>query len=97
MAETNEVVTFGDLYAMTSFLSNAEFIHSNYFSDKTKYTVQCLYEFYAELLLNSTRYWIFLQNHRQKVRRRILLFHLSEEHGLARQNNRRVVQSCFHR
>lgn len=44
MAKTNEVVTFGDLYAMTSFLSNAEFIHSNYFYDKTKYTVQCLYE-----------------------------------------------------
>lgn len=26
MAETNEVVTFGDLYAMTSFLSNAELV-----------------------------------------------------------------------
>lgn len=44
MAETNEVVTFGDLYAMTSFLSNAEFIHSNYFNDTSNYTVQCIYE-----------------------------------------------------
>ena len=44
MAKTNEVVTFGDLYAMTSFLSNAEFIHSNYFKDKTVYSVQCIYE-----------------------------------------------------
>lgn len=44
MAKTNEVVTFGDLYAMTSFLSNAEFIHSNYFNDKTHYSVQCIYE-----------------------------------------------------
>lgn len=44
MAKTNEVVTFGDLYAMTSFLSNAEFIHSNYFCDKTIYSVQCIYE-----------------------------------------------------
>lgn len=44
MAKTNEVVTFGDLYAMTSFLSNAEFIHSNYFSDKSIYSVQCIYE-----------------------------------------------------
>lgn len=26
MAKTNEVVTFGDLYAMTSFLSNAELV-----------------------------------------------------------------------
>ena len=44
MAKTNEVVTFGDLYAMTSFLSNAEFIHSNYFYDKSVYQVQCIYE-----------------------------------------------------
>lgn len=44
MAKTNEVVTFGDLYAMTSFLSNAEFIHSNYFSDKSIYQVECIYE-----------------------------------------------------
>lgn len=44
MAKTNEVVTFGDLYAMTSFLSNAEFIHSNYFDDKSVYQVECIYE-----------------------------------------------------
>lgn len=44
MAKTNEVVTFGDLYVMTSFLSNAEFIHSNYFVDKTIHQVQCIYE-----------------------------------------------------
>lgn len=44
MAKTNEVVTFGDLYAMTSFLSNAEFIHSNYFYDKSVRQVQCIYE-----------------------------------------------------
>lgn len=44
MAKNNEVVTFGDLYAMTSFLSNAEFIHSNYFCNKTIYSVQCIYE-----------------------------------------------------
>ena len=44
MAKTNEVVTFGDLYAMTSFLSNAEFIHSNYFSDKSVRQVECIYE-----------------------------------------------------
>ena len=44
MANTNEVVTFGDLYAMTSFLSNTEFIHSNYFHDTKIYSVQCIYE-----------------------------------------------------
>lgn len=43
MAKTNEVVTFGDLYAMTSFLSNAELLFSNYCLGKT-YTVNFQYD-----------------------------------------------------
>lgn len=55
MAKNNEVVTFGDLYAMTSFLSNAEFIHSNYFSDKSVHTVECIYE--------SSKLFFIISNH----------------------------------
>ena len=55
MAKTNEVVTFGDLYAMTSFLSNAEFIHSNYFADKSVRTVECIYE--------SSKLFFIISNH----------------------------------
>lgn len=55
MAKNNEVVTFGDLYAMTSFLSNAEFIHSNYFSDKSVRTVECIYE--------SSKLFFIISNH----------------------------------
>lgn len=55
MAKTNEVVTFGDLYAMTSFLSNAEFIHSNYFGDKSVSTVECIYE--------SSKLFFIISNH----------------------------------
>ena len=43
MAKTNEVVTFGDLYAMTSFLSNAELLFSQYCLGKT-YTVNFQYD-----------------------------------------------------
>lgn len=43
MAETNEVVTFGDLYAMTSFLSNAELLFSEFCKGKT-YTVNFQYD-----------------------------------------------------
>lgn len=43
MAKTNEVVTFGDLYAMTSFLSNAELLFSQYCLSKT-YTVNFQYD-----------------------------------------------------
>ena len=43
MAKINEVVTFGDLYAMTSFLSNAELLFSKYCLGKT-YTVNFQYD-----------------------------------------------------
>lgn len=43
MAQTNEVVTFGDLYAMTSFLSNAELLFSEFCIGKT-YTVNFQYD-----------------------------------------------------
>lgn len=55
MAKNNEVVTFGDLYAMTSFLSNAEFIHNNYFCDKSVRTVECIYE--------SSKLFFIISNH----------------------------------
>lgn len=55
MAKNNEVVTFGDLYAMTSFLSNAEFIHSNYFGDKSVRSVECIYE--------SSKLFFIISNH----------------------------------
>lgn len=43
MTKTNEVVTFGDLYAMTSFLSNSELLFSNHCLGKT-YTVNFQYD-----------------------------------------------------